>query len=59
MKSDCARIRLIANDLHGNAYTNYSGLFGIRLDPVPEPALAIFILAAFGIIFRKIKISGE
>lgn len=59
VKSDCARIRLIANDLHGNAYTNYSGLFGIRLDPVPEPALAIFILTAFGIIFRKIKISGE
>ena len=54
VKCDCARIRLIAKDLHGNACTNYSGLFGIRMDPVPEPALLVFFLALFGIIVRKI-----
>lgn len=49
--TDRAVVRIIAEDLHGHNVTNYSGIFGISTDPIPEPAFALcalLLLAALG-----------
>ena len=51
-KTDRARLRIIAEDRHGNTITNYSGLFGISTAPIPEPAAALALLLA-ALLFKK------
>ena len=51
--SDRARVRIIAEDLHGHNITNYSGLFGISTEPIPEPCVAVFAFAALACLMIK------
>jgi len=51
--SDRARVRIIAEDLHGHNVTNYSGLFGISTDPIPEPLCGLVLLSALLLLLRR------
>ena len=53
--SDRARVRIIAEDLHGHNITNYSGLFGISTDPIPEPTVVVLVLVFLSLSALKRK----